>query len=122
LSFFEASWIETVSSFHHLATMNSPYGAIHERVARLRIDGQVQRTGFRGWAEARANERGLDGWVRDRGEGWIEILVAGSAGAVEDMIQLCREGPKAARVSGGAELEVDPDTPIWVGFHRMPAR
>jgi acylphosphatase len=102
--------------------MNSPYGSIHDRVVRLRIDGQVLRTGFRGWAQKMAEERGLDGWVRDRHEGWIEILLAGSAGAVDDMIQACRDGPKGAKVTGVSELEVAPDTPVWVGFHHMPSR
>lgn len=94
----------------------------HESVLRLRIDGQVLRTGFRGWAQKEAETRGLDGWVRDRPEGWIEILIAGSAGLVEDMRQACREGPKAARVTSVRELDVDPDAPIWVGFHHLPAR
>ena len=94
----------------------------HEKVVRLRIDGQVTRTGFRGWAQAQAEARGLDGWVRDRDGGWIEVLLAGSAGQVDDMVAACGEGPKAARVSAVTEADVDPDAPIWAGFHHLPSK
>ena len=94
----------------------------HEKVLRLRIDGRVIRTGFRAWATKEAETRGLDGWVRDRAEGWIEILIAGSAGQVDDMRQACLDGPKAAVVSSVENLDVDPDAPIWVGFHHLPGR
>jgi acylphosphatase len=67
-------------------------------VRRLVIRGRVQRVGYRGWAQHRALERGLEGWVRNRADGTVEAVFAGPARAVEEMIEACRRGPPGAQV------------------------
>jgi acylphosphatase len=62
------------------------------------VRGRVQGVGFRAWTEVMALERGVQGWVRNCRDGSVEALFAGSAGAVEVMVELCREGPPGARV------------------------
>jgi acylphosphatase len=52
-----------------------------------------------------ARALGLRGWVRNRGDGRVEAVIAGPAGPVDRMIAACREGPPAARVS---HVEVTP--------------
>jgi acylphosphatase len=70
-----------------------------ERVARrLRIHGRVQGVYYRGWTVEVATMLGLDGWVRNRMDGTVEALLAGSAEAVEAMIVACYKGPRAAQV------------------------
>ena len=73
-------------------------------VARLVITGRVQGVGYRAWAIATARRLGLRGWVRNRSDGAVEALVAGSEEAVAAMLAACRRGPAAARV---VAVEVD---------------
>ena len=84
---------------------------------RLVIRGRVQGVGFREWMIARAQALGLSGWVRNRADGAVEALVAGEADAVEEMMRLCRRGPRLAQVSSIEEdLAEPPDQP---GFLRL---
>ena len=69
-----------------------------EIVARLRIHGRVQGVWFRGWAAENARALGLRGWVRNRRDGSVEVVLAGPGPAVEAMVALCHDGPPAARV------------------------
>ena len=68
-------------------------------VARhLVIHGRVQGVFYRGWSVEIAHDLGLAGWVRNRRDGTVEMLVSGPEAAVDAMIERCREGPPAARV------------------------
>ena len=69
------------------------------RSALLRITGRVQGVGYRAWAIETAARLRLRGWVRNRGDGSVEALVIGGEGEVAAMIEACRSGPFAARVS-----------------------
>ena len=77
--------------------------AERERAVALRIEGRVQGVWYRGWAVAEAERRGLRGWVRNRGDGSVEALLIGADAAVAAMIEACRRGPPAARVSAVIE-------------------
>ena len=67
-------------------------------VVRLIIRGRVQGVGYRWWAEGEAGRLGLDGWVRNRIDGTVELLAAGPAAAVERLIEASRRGPPSAAV------------------------
>jgi acylphosphatase len=69
------------------------------RSVHLRITGRVQGVGYRAWAIETARRLGLRGWVRNRAEGSVEMLVIGADDPVAAMIEACREGPFAARVA-----------------------
>ncbi len=62
------------------------------------IRGRVQGIGFRAWTEITALELGVEGWVRNRCDGSVEALFAGSEEVVLTMIELCRNGPLGAHV------------------------
>ena len=62
------------------------------------IHGHVQGVGYRAWAEYTALERGIQGWVRNRRGGSVEVLLVGPAEVVAAMIEDCRQGPRGARV------------------------
>jgi acylphosphatase len=81
------------------------------RCARLRISGRVQGVGYRAWAIETALRLGLRGWVRNRRrDGSVEMLVIGEDdSAVAAMIEACRDGPYAARVSKVAVSEAADD-------------
>jgi acylphosphatase len=68
----------------------------------LTIRGVVQKIGFRAWTERRALRLGVDGWVRNRLDGSVEVLVAGRPPAVAQLIEHCRSGPPLARVDSMA--------------------
>ena len=76
---------------------------------RLRISGRVQGVGYRAWAIERAERLGLRGWVRNRADGSVEALAIGEEEAVAAMIDACRDGPFAARVSEVAVREAEDD-------------
>ncbi len=65
----------------------------------LKIEGRVQRIGFRRWAVTKALEiGGISGWVRNVEDGSVEILMNGDETAVNKMIAACYQGPLFARV------------------------
>jgi acylphosphatase len=78
---------------------------------RLRIHGRVQGVFYRGWSVAAARALGLRGWVRNRSDGSVEMLVQGEAAQVEEMIARCRAGPPAARVERIEAAEEDEEAP-----------
>jgi len=85
---------------------------------RLMIQGRVQGVSYRYWTVTEATARGLDGWVRNRRDGNVEAFVSGPAAAVDEMIEACREGPRAARV-----MEIDihgENTRAERGFRQLP--
>jgi len=69
------------------------------RTARVRIEGSVQGVGYRYWTERVATELGLTGWVRNRRDGSVEALFCGPTRDVAEMLERCRDGPRAAHVT-----------------------
>jgi acylphosphatase len=67
-------------------------------IKRLTIRGVVQQVGFRAWVEREALRLRLKGWVRNRADGAVEVLVAGPPSAVAQLIERCHDGPPLARV------------------------
>jgi acylphosphatase len=67
-------------------------------VRRVSIHGRVQGVGFRDWTRHVARVRGIEGWVRNRRDGSVEAVFAGTGEAVSGMIAACRRGPESARV------------------------
>lgn len=66
----------------------------------LKIEGRVQRVGFRRWVIGRALEIGrLSGWVRNMGDGSVEVLFEGEGAAVAEMVKSCYRGPLLAWVN-----------------------
>ena len=65
---------------------------------KLRIHGEVQGVFYRAWSAETARGLGVRGWVRNRRDGTVEMLVQGEEEAVKRLIERCRQGPPAARV------------------------
>jgi len=90
------------------------------KTVRVEIFGRVQGVWYRGWTIREAEALGLDGWVRNRGEGHVEAVFSGPAAVVEAMIGYCRRGPPGARVT---DIAVEPcDEVPAPGFHQKPSR
>ena len=67
-------------------------------ILQVVIRGRVQGVGYRAWVDYQASASGLEGWVRNRADGSVEAVFAGSPKHVADMVALCRHGPPSARV------------------------
>ena len=65
---------------------------------KAEITGDVQGVGFRFFAERQARKLGLDGYVRNRYDGAVEVEAEGTATALEQFLEDLRHGPRAARV------------------------
>ncbi|HEY7230101.1 MAG TPA: acylphosphatase [Pseudolabrys sp.] len=70
-----------------------------ESICHVFVRGRVQGVGYRAFVEDEARQRGLRGWVRNRRDGSVEAVFAGSPVEVEAMIEACRRGPFSARVT-----------------------
>lgn len=84
----------------------SPDGALLCR--RVRVEGRVQGVGYREACVRQARASGLGGWVRNRRDGSVEVLVQGPAEAVERLLAWLRQGPPSAQVTGLSVVEEQP--------------
>ena len=64
------------------------------------VEGGVQGVGFRYFVQETANLLGLSGWVRNRGDGTVEVLAEGERSRLEQLLSALRRGPRSARVMG----------------------
>lgn len=80
-------------------------------IVRVRVTGRVQGVFFRAWTAETARALSLSGWVRNCRDGSVEALFAGERGAVETMLERCREGPPAARVEAVEILANEGEAP-----------
>ncbi len=99
-----------------MAPGSSP--TIGERFAHATITGRVQGVGYRAWTAGTAHRHGLRGWVRNRRDGSVEAVFAGSAEAVEAMLLECRGGPPSAHVI--SIVTEDWAEPVLAGFNLLP--
>jgi acylphosphatase len=74
------------------------------RARRYVVIGRVQGVGFRYFTETAAAVEGVDGWVRNRADGAVEIEVEGDLEAVRRFERRIRVGPPGARVD---DVQVD---------------
>jgi acylphosphatase len=63
-----------------------------------RITGRVQGVCFRAETCKLARRLGLTGWVRNCGNGDVELLIAGPDAMLEQMCHWLQQGPGHARV------------------------
>jgi acylphosphatase len=79
---------------------------VSERIVRrVIVRGRVQGVGYRDWTRHVARGRDIEGWVRNRRDGSVEALFAGSREAVTGMLAACRNGPPHANVESIEEHE-----------------
>ncbi len=66
---------------------------------RAIVRGRVQGVGFRFFVERQASGLGLNGWVRNLGDGSsVEVLAEGPRAALESLLSDLRRGPHMAAV------------------------
>jgi acylphosphatase len=62
------------------------------------VRGEVQGVSFRWFVAREAFRLGLRGWVRNRRDGRVEVLVEGERALLETLVETLRRGPRPARV------------------------
>jgi len=67
-------------------------------VLHFLVRGRVQGVGFRWFVHREASELELKGWVRNTEEGDVEVVVAGSEQALDELRDSLRRGPRGSRV------------------------
>ncbi len=72
----------------------------------LVITGRVQGVGYRAFVQRWAQDLKLDGWVRNRSDGTVEVEVFGETIALESLIDACRRGPPGATVTEIVENQI----------------
>ena len=72
----------------------SDTGAVH-----LFVRGRVQGVFYRASAQKMAESLGLTGWVKNCGDGSVEIHAEGNKDQLEELVAWCRQGPPMASVS-----------------------
>jgi acylphosphatase len=66
---------------------------------RAVVHGRVQGVFYRASAEQEARRLGVGGWVRNREDGTVELVVEGEDSAVEQMLAWAGHGPSRAEVT-----------------------
>ncbi|MGD9131936.1 MAG: acylphosphatase [Candidatus Bathyarchaeota archaeon] len=67
--------------------------------AHIFVSGRVQGVFFRVETCDEATKRKVAGWVRNTSGGRVEAIFEGKKEDVEKMIEFCKSGPPAARVT-----------------------
>jgi acylphosphatase len=68
------------------------------RRLRVEILGDVQGVGFRLFAQSVARRHGLQGYVRNRHDGAVEVEAEGLSADLDQFLDALRRGPRLARV------------------------
>jgi acylphosphatase len=80
------------------------------------ISGRVQGVGFRWFAERQAVEHGVDGYVKNLGDGRVEILAQAENEVLEAFCETLKQGPPFSRPEE-LSLKTAPINPELRGFH-----
>ncbi|HEX5467068.1 MAG TPA: acylphosphatase [Candidatus Limnocylindrales bacterium] len=89
-------------------------GSRSERLEALAF-GRVQGVGFRWFVREEARRLGLDGWVRNRSDGAVELNAEGQPAVLDRFVARLREGPPGAMVDR-LEVRRGPGSGALSGF------
>jgi acylphosphatase len=87
---------------------------------QVRVCGRVQGVGYREACVRRARTEGITGWVRNRTDGSVEVLLQGSPAQLADMCKWLSEGISAALVAKLEVAQVQPPFPHFSQFEHLP--
>ncbi|MBI2112732.1 acylphosphatase [Candidatus Woesearchaeota archaeon] len=64
----------------------------------LLIKGRVQMVGFRYFTRKKAQELGVNGWIKNLPDGNVEAVIEGEDIALSQLVEYCKQGPLLAHV------------------------
>lgn len=71
-----------------------------QKQIHLIVRGRVQGVFYRASAAREAKRLGLTGWVKNRQDGAVEMVIEGEEDQVKDFLSWAQHGPSTARVEG----------------------
>lgn len=74
------------------------FHAVALKQLQLIVRGRVQGVYFRASTQREARRLGLSGWVKNRPDGTVEVLVEGEETSIRELYSWAQKGPGAARV------------------------
>ena len=83
------------------------------------VEGRVQGVGFRYFVVDLANTLELDGWVRNRWDESVEVVVEGEEPVLSQFLERLKRGPRGSMIAG-VKIEWQTATGEFVGFHVKP--
>jgi acylphosphatase len=86
----------------------------------VRVRGRVQGVGYREACVRHARGLGVTGWVRNRADGSVEVLLQGSPGQLAHMCEWLRTSVPGARVDSIEVTDVRRPFNRLDGFERLP--
>lgn len=75
---------------------------------RYIVSGRVQGVGFRNYVEHVAGKLEIDGYVRNRRDGCVEVFAIGTRDHLRQLLFALEKGPSLSRVTNVTE---EPDSP-----------
>jgi acylphosphatase len=75
---------------------------------RVTVHGHVQGVFFRDSSREQAESNGVAGWVANRSDGTVEVVLEGPKDAVERVLGFLQSGPPRAEVD---DLEISDEEP-----------
>lgn len=86
----------------------------------VQVHGLVQGVGYRDTCMRYARAQGITGWVRNRMDGSVELMLQGTKEPLADMCSWLRHGIPAARVDRLEVSEAISPSPRFDRFDRLP--
>lgn len=93
---------------------------VHE-VWGVRVRGRVQGVGYREACVAQARRLGVTGWVRNRGDGSVEVEMHGTVAQLNAMAHWLADGPPLAQVRNVALQPKPAQTTACPSFECLPS-
>ncbi len=78
-----------------------------KKSVRLFITGTVQGIFFRQFIKEHADKNKIRGYIRNLEDGRVEVFLEGQNNNIDDMIEICKKGPKHAHIRN---IEEKPET------------
>ena len=76
-------------------------------VKHFLVKGRVQGVGFRWFVHREAAALGLRGWVKNTDEGHVEIVAAGDAEQLAELMTALHKGSRGSRVDAVLDHELE---------------
>jgi acylphosphatase len=77
-----------------------------KKSVRLYIKGVVQGIFFRAFLKENAEKLDVRGFTRNLDDGRVEVFLEGDPNQVNEMIELCKKGPKHSQIQ---DIEIIPE-------------
>jgi acylphosphatase len=89
--------------------------AVGKIAKKFLVAGRVQGVGYRYFAERCADQLGLSGYIKNLGDGSVEVYAIGNAVSLEKFRGSLSQGPPSARVTK-VETFDEPVSPRYTRF------